>query len=343
MQTLEMLGVAVGLAGLAGINLYLTVFAAGMAIRFGWVALPENLHQLQVLGDPWIIGIAGVLYLFEFFADKVPWVDSLWDSVHTFIRPVGAAFLAVLALGNPHPAVEVVAALLAGGLALTTHVAKSGMRLAANASPEPLTNIGLSLAGDAVVIGGLGLVSWHPIIALLVCLVAVGLIWWLLPKLIRGTVTKVWLAWRKFNAPPEGRELPLEAFKAPSDVSQAIQRVFAKGGEIHWAAPCFSGGGDRLPSNVRGWLVSLAEPESRLFFVSRRWFRGQIVVEIPAADSAVNRESRFLCEKLTLVGNGKWSFLFERGHRLVAQAIAANLSTRRASETPTQLLEPLER
>src|ERR1700752_1928335 len=145
MDVLETLSVALGLATLAGINLYLTVFVTGLAVQFGWVALPPQLHDLLVLGHPWVIAVAGLLYFMEFFADKIPWVDSANDALHTLIRPLGGALLAVLALGEADPVVKVIAALLAGGAALTAHAAKAGTRLVANFSPEPVSNIGLSL------------------------------------------------------------------------------------------------------------------------------------------------------------------------------------------------------
>ena len=107
MDVLETLCAALGLATLAGINLYLTVCVTGMAVQFGWVALPSHLHDLSILGDPWVIAISGALYLLEFFADKVPWIDSANDAVHTFIRPIGGALLAVLALGEANPAIQV--------------------------------------------------------------------------------------------------------------------------------------------------------------------------------------------------------------------------------------------
>jgi hypothetical protein len=119
MEILKMLAVALSLGTLAGLNLYLTVFVTGLALRMDWVALPAPLQGLEVLGDPLILGIAGVLYLIEFVADKIPWIDTAWDAVHTFIRPVGAAALAVAAMGDAHPAFEVVAVLLAGGMALS--------------------------------------------------------------------------------------------------------------------------------------------------------------------------------------------------------------------------------
>ena len=174
MDVLETLSVALGLATLAGINLYLTVFVTGMAVQFGWVLLPSHLHDLSVLGNPWVIAISGALYLLEFFADKVPWIDTANDALHTFIRPLGGALLAVLALGEADPAVKVIGALLAGGAALTAHAAKAGTRLMANVSPEPISNIGLSLGEDALVLGGLGLLLWHPVVACIVAILASG-------------------------------------------------------------------------------------------------------------------------------------------------------------------------
>src|SRR5882724_3610814 len=103
METLESLAIALGLASLAGLNLYLTVFVTGLAIQQQWIDVAQTHPDLAVLGHPAIIAVAGVLYFLQFFADKVPWVDSLWDSVHTIIRPVGGAFLAIRVLGKPDP------------------------------------------------------------------------------------------------------------------------------------------------------------------------------------------------------------------------------------------------
>src|SRR5262245_15305501 len=119
-ERLNLLAVALGLAALAGVNLYLTVFATGLAIHFHWINLAPQYQSLEVLGNPWIIGIAGVLYLLEFFADKIPWVDSIWDAVHTVIRPIGGALLAIQVLGHPSPVFTVIVALLAGGTSLIT-------------------------------------------------------------------------------------------------------------------------------------------------------------------------------------------------------------------------------
>ncbi|MGA0112070.1 MAG: DUF4126 domain-containing protein, partial [Chthoniobacterales bacterium] len=116
MEILQLLGVAVGLSSLAGLNLYLVVFLTGLAIRFDWINLAPQYVRLEVLADPWILGVSGVLFAMEFLADKLPWVDTAWDAVHTAIRPVGAALLGVLVLGDGHPVFNVVVGLLAAWL-----------------------------------------------------------------------------------------------------------------------------------------------------------------------------------------------------------------------------------
>ncbi|MBK1830879.1 DUF4126 domain-containing protein [Verrucomicrobiaceae bacterium R5-34] len=179
METLSLLGVALGFATLSGINLYLTTFLAGMAIRFNWVNLADKYETLAVLENPWIIGVAGVLFLVEFFADKIPWLDSSWDAVHTFIRPIGGTLLALTALGEMDPAVSVIAALLGGGTTLITHASKAGGRLLINMSPEPVSNTVASLGEDGLVLGGLGLMAGAPVVAFFVFLAVVILAVWL--------------------------------------------------------------------------------------------------------------------------------------------------------------------
>lgn len=195
MNTLEHLGLALGLATLSGLNLYLTTFIAGTLVHFNLLHLADQHQELAVLGHPWIIGVAGVLYLIEFFADKVPWLDSVWDAVHTFIRPVGGAILAMQALGDTPPHMQVVAALMAGGAALTTHGAKAGTRLLANHSPEPMSNIALSLGEDAIVAGGSIFTFLLPAAALIVFVAALVLIWLVFPK-VMGILRKSWTALR---------------------------------------------------------------------------------------------------------------------------------------------------
>jgi hypothetical protein len=175
MDLLDQLGVALGLATLAGVNLYLTAFVVGLAVRFNWLELSGTYEHLAVMGNPWILGIAGTLFVVEFFADKIPWVDSFWDLAHTAIRPAGAVLLGLAVLGEMNPVAMTVAGLLTGTAGLSTHGFKSGVRAVLNLSPEPLSNSVASVAEDGLVLGGLGLIAFFPAIALFVfTLVVVG-------------------------------------------------------------------------------------------------------------------------------------------------------------------------
>jgi hypothetical protein len=149
MDVLTTLGRTLGFSFSAGINLYATVAIIGLASRYGWVDLPP---QFRVFDNDFVIWSALALYVIEFLADKIPWVDSLWDAVHTFIRPVGGAAIAVATLGDVSPTLEGLAALLGGTVAAGTHFTKAGTRVIANTSPEPFSNWILSLAEDLFVV-----------------------------------------------------------------------------------------------------------------------------------------------------------------------------------------------
>lgn len=149
MPVLTALGSAIPLAFASGLNVYATIAVIGISSRYGLVTLPD---QFRAFDNPIIIGVAVGLYLVEFIADKIPWLDSLWDMVHTVIRPFGGALLAAMALGNASPLARALAALLGGSVAMTTHVTKAGTRVAANASPEPFSNWLLSLGEDLLTV-----------------------------------------------------------------------------------------------------------------------------------------------------------------------------------------------
>lgn len=189
MTLIEQLGTALGLASLAGINLYLTVLIAGLAVRFNWLDLAAAHESLAVLGDPWVISIAGVFFIIEFFADKVPYLDSLWDSIHTVIRPAGGIFLGLAALGDLNPALTVIAVMATGGAALSTHSTKAGVRGILNLSPEPVSNSVASVTEDGLVLGGLGVIALAPAIALFLFIIVVILCtaftFWLSRKILR--------------------------------------------------------------------------------------------------------------------------------------------------------------
>src|SRR3954471_8943647 len=161
MSPLQTLGFALGTSFASGLNLYATVAAAGLFQRFGIIQLPDS---LQVLANPFVLGLAIILFLIEFIADKIPYVDSAWDAAHTFIRPPAAAVLSYSAFGNVPEEWKLGAALLAGSVALTSHGAKASPRGAANTSPEPVSNWTLSLLEDGLAVFLVWLASQHPVL-----------------------------------------------------------------------------------------------------------------------------------------------------------------------------------
>ncbi|MBC7910173.1 MAG: DUF4126 domain-containing protein [Pyrinomonadaceae bacterium] len=182
MQIVQILGLALGAAWTSGINLYATVAVLGLMQRYGLAHLPGGLEVL----DSWIIiGIALFLYIVEFVADKVPYVDTVWDAVHTFVRVPAGAVIAVAATWNLSPTVQVVALLLGGGLALSTHGTKATVRAAANASPEPVTNWTLSIIEDVFAIGAIVFAVFHPVAILAVIFIFLLILAWILPKVVR--------------------------------------------------------------------------------------------------------------------------------------------------------------
>jgi len=198
METLALVGRTLGFSLAAGVNLYATVALIGLAARFGWVSLPPD---FQVFGSLWVIGIAGGLYCIEFIADKIPWVDTLWDAVHTFIRPIGGAALAVSALGDASPSMKVLAALLGGAVATSSHITKAGTRVIANTSPEPFSNWVLSLLEDGFVVA-LGLLALrYPLAALVVSLIVLSVI-----GLLAGMLISAFR--RRFGAQASAATLP---------------------------------------------------------------------------------------------------------------------------------------
>lgn len=172
-ELLAAFGRTMGFSFAAGINLYATVAILGLAKRYGWVELPE---QFAVFDNDLIIGTALVLFVIEFVADKIPWVDSVWDALHTVIRPLGGALIAVGALGEASPTVEGLVALAGGTLAAGSHFTKAGTRAAANTSPEPFSNWILSISEDVFVVGLAALALKYPAVAAIVVITAVVLI-----------------------------------------------------------------------------------------------------------------------------------------------------------------------
>ncbi len=175
MKTLALVGTVAGIALFAGIRLYATVLTVGLCLRYGLLRLPPEIASLSILAHPYVLGASGICAIMEFLADKVPWVDSLWDAVHAFLRPAGAALIAFAAVGRLDPAAEIAVILLCGGVAFSSHSAKAGARLIVNQSPEPFSNVLLSLFEDVVAVGGSYVAVAHPVAMLVVVFVFLAL------------------------------------------------------------------------------------------------------------------------------------------------------------------------
>ncbi|MEO7932375.1 MAG: DUF4126 domain-containing protein [Chthoniobacterales bacterium] len=330
MNSLHLLGIAFGLAMLSGLNLYLTVFASGLAIRMHWITLSGDFQQLAFLGDDWILGISGVFFALEFFADKIPWVDTFWDTLHTVIRPLGGALLATRVLGDASPTFLVIVGLMAGTMSFATHSAKAGTRIIANGSPEPFTNIGLSLGEDFAVLGGLALLHFNPILALVVFLLVLMTTLYFAPKLFRAVKAKLWLAYRKLNLPAFGR-----AEEGLSDeLSGRVAEGFAELNLLHekvlWSVPCLTRKG--LPANHFGALIATVEEPGRLYFVGEsRWKKVRETLELDGG--TVERIPGFLFDEIRLadaVNKRRYAFAFDRSRSRIVEKMADSIRNRLA-------------
>ncbi len=343
MDQFKLLGVALGLACLAGINLYLTVFVTGLAIHQHWIVLSPAYQSLEILGNPLILWISGTLYVLEFFADKIPWIDTAWDTVHTIIRPIGGALLAVRVLGQTSPAFDVVVALAAGSASLVTHSAKASTRLVTNASPEPFSNIGLSLFEDAAVLGGLALIHFNPVIALAVFVLFLSLILFFAPKIFRAVRVKLWLVWKKLNGPAEKEAAAGLPAVLPPRYSSVFSNENLLGETLAWAVPCVARKVRGVPANSSGMLAATNEDSSKLLFMARRGW-GARAQPISLADAIASREPKFLSENLVIApekGKGSsYHFIFERGRGPWVQQIVDFINQR--APAPTVIDQPDE-
>lgn len=198
---MEIIGIAGSVSLLSGWRLYLSVLATGIAMQAGVLPLPEHLESLQILANPWVMGVAGLAAVCEFFADKVAWLDTLWDTVHTLIRPIGGALLALAIVDPSDPATQVIAFILGGGGALLSHGGKAGARAVVNTSPEPVTNVAVSTVEDVATAGLLYAAYEYPYWAGGIAVVLLVLTIWLL-MLARRIIKQIF----SFGKTP--RELP---------------------------------------------------------------------------------------------------------------------------------------
>jgi hypothetical protein len=201
------ISLALGSAWTSGINLYATVTVLGLLQKFGATQLPMGLTVLDNWG---VIGVGGFLFLVEFFADKIPYVDSVWDVIHTFIRVPAGAVVAYAATNQLDPSVSVIATLLGGGLALSSHGTKAALRATANLSPEPFSNWILSLVEDVIAIGGTVIAVIAPILILIILAIFFIFFIWLVPKVFRA-IRRLWNATKALFAGEGFREVAKKA------------------------------------------------------------------------------------------------------------------------------------
>src|SRR5262249_50163359 len=241
--------------------------------------------------------------------------------------PIGGALLAIQVIGHPSPAFTVIVALLAGSTTLVVHTAKAATRLTANASPEPFSNIGLSLGEDAAVLGGLALVHFNPLLALIIFLIGIAAFLYFAPKILRAIKAKTWLAWKKINLPAYSERDVQLPITLPGRLASVFDRENVLGETIAWTARCISGRGRRIPANLFGALVATKEEPRKLIFVSRKFAR-----TINLESSLVGHEPRFLCENLVIspaAGKGPtYSFIFPRSDAALVEQIVHELRER---------------
>lgn len=340
MEAIDTLCVTLGFATLAGLNLYLVVLVTGLAINRGWVDVSSTYPDLLTLGDPLVITAAGIFFCMEFFADKIPWIDSLWDSVHTLIRPVGGGLLAIHTLGPTDPGFEVVIALLAGGTTLVANGFKSGSRLALNTSPEPLTNLVASVGEDVAVLGGLTLMTVNPILAAVFFLIFLGFSLYLTPKLFRRTRAFIWLLSRKLvSLVSSADETVLSEDLTAAEHQKLGNSLGGRKGDPQWSAKVVVGYAKRFPgfsSMTFGRVIAESTRPGHLNFVGRRWF-GHYHAEVALDGLEITQEHRFLSEDVVLydlAGTKKLVLKLASGHAATAKRIVGSLVTRREGRIP---------
>ncbi len=301
MEILDQLAVALGFATLAGINLYLVTFVTGLAIRLQYVMLDERFADLQALGSTPVLVVAGALMVTELFADKIPWVDSVWDAFHTLVRPVGGGLLALSAIGTTRPEYDVIIALVAGGATLMSHGLKTGTRIVVNGSPEPVSNTVVSVAEDVAVLGGLALMKAEPKLLAGLCIVFLLAAMFILPKLIRRIQGFYWLIFHNIL----GDRQASGAANSLTPEQHAALLAVAPESELLWNVPVLTGktrGLNGMRPWLRGRLVAVPGPgsRSRLFFLANKW-RKVACVEIPGEGPLeVRHEKGLLGQKIAI-------------------------------------------
>jgi len=351
MGVLQLLGSTLGLGLVSGINLYATVLVVGLGVRLEIIVLRPELQQLQVLATPIVIGIAGLLFVIEFLADKIKWIDSIWDAVHTFIRPLGAALIGATALGATSPE-AVVVALLCGGVALSGHSTKAGVRVLVNHSPEAFSNVVLSLVEDGLVVLGTYIAVQYPyLMPLIVGLFVIGFVWFA-PKVFRlvrieingifAFFKKLFVVIKRLTLRLLRRSVPVESqfnLRTRPDIPQIVndelpveyvyhlKDKFKLNGESA-VIRCAAGKGIRGLRHSLGYLT--VTPNELIFTARRRFgFRDHLIPR--NRFEHIHFKKQLLLDRLMLRAEGKqhvFHFFKDAAHR--GESISNTLGTNSA-------------
>jgi len=342
MDVLQTLAVALGLAALSGYSLYLTVFLTGLAVHFDWIHLAPQYASLHILADPAVIIVSGILFVIEFFVDKIPWLDSLWDAIHTVIRPIGGALLAIQTLGHPGPVFNVIVGLIAAAVTFTSHSVKTGTRLIVNQSPEPFSNVAVSL-GENVLLGAMFALLWsHPLVALAILLVFFSVAFYFLPRIWRTIRIRIWFIRQKMKQPARRTAVELLA-TLPGPYERWFHKLVEPRQTVRWAVPCIAGKGKLIPRDQFGYLTATEEQLSQVFFIVKGWFASAKLFEID--DFEPSLKQRFLYDEIILFTPGKndrYSFRFDRSQAGLAPLVLEDLNRRMDASRAVLLMPPSE-
>ena len=322
MDTIQLLSSAAGLGLVGGIRLYATVLVVGLGVRFDLIHLTPGLSELRVLADTRVLVAAGIAYAVEFFADKIPWVDSLWDTLHTVIRPVGAAMLAAAALGDFDPVTRTILVILCGGIGLSGHSTKAATRLVVNHSPEPFSNIALSVAEDFLVAFGAWLSIAHPLLMLGVVAAFLAIFAWLSPKifrLLRLEIAALLALGRKYLAPSTPAAGPVPPVYSDGPLAKAMTALESRIQNLperfqdhlgrRTAPPCVKCAATKSVGGLRNSIGYLCFDPNALVFVARRAFRFRVVTIALAEISRASVRKGLFLDRLDLkTGSRERSF-----------------------------------
>lgn len=306
-----LVGSTLGLGFLAGFRLYATILALGLAIRFHWFTPNETMAAMTVLADWRVMSAAGAMGLIEFLADKIPWVDSAWDSVHTFIRPLAAAAMAAMALGNVDPVGKVILALLTGGVALTTHSAKAATRFAVNHSPEPYSNWMLSVGEDLAAPLALWFISAHPGIFLGFLGIFLAAIGYVAPGLVRqmrvelAALRSLINKWAGVAPTAKGSLTSTAAAEPKARETWDLLRTYMDAIPLDIASKSGVAAGVRAVATksllgLNRSIGYLCFRDKKITFITRRWFK-TMGHSVPYQDiKTVALKSGFLMDQFTI-------------------------------------------